>query len=113
VNRTCFDIRWGKHAGRELFSLSSAAQAASNIDNECSSPPLLRLLYFQSMAGNGFDLVPGDMGRASWLLVGQQGSMDQTFGSACHGAGRVVDVVHKAGLAKKVARLRPVGVIKG
>jgi tRNA-splicing ligase RtcB len=106
-------------------------------------------------------LIPGDMGRASWVLVGQPGSMEQTFGSACHGAGRVlsrqaasrkahgkrigeelsrrgivaqarswkglaeeqpdaykdvdrvVEVVHNAGLAKKVARLRPIGVIKG
>jgi tRNA-splicing ligase RtcB len=106
-------------------------------------------------------LIPGDMGRASWVLVGQPASMEQTFGSACHGAGRVlsrhaairkaqgrridqelraqgivaccrswkglaeeqpdaykdvdlvVDVVHNAGLAKKVARLRPIGVIKG
>ena len=106
-------------------------------------------------------LIPGDMGRASWVLAGQQGSMEQTFGSACHGAGRVmsrhaaarkahgrdiernlrdrgivargrswkglaeeqpdaykdvdlvVDVVQQAGLAKKVARLRPIGVIKG
>jgi tRNA-splicing ligase RtcB len=101
------------------------------------------------------------MGRASWVLAGQEGSMEKTFGSACHGAGRVlsrhaairkahgrridrelrdqgvvaaarswkglaeeqpdaykdvdvvVDVVHKAGLARKVARLRPIGVIKG
>jgi tRNA-splicing ligase RtcB len=106
-------------------------------------------------------LIPGDMGRASWVLVGQPASMEKTFGSACHGAGRllsrhaaarlahgrhisqelrargviargrswkglaeeqpgaykdidvVVDVVHNAGLAKKVARLRPIGVIKG
>jgi tRNA-splicing ligase RtcB len=106
-------------------------------------------------------IIPGDMGRASWVLLGQPGSMEQTFGSACHGAGRVmsrtaavkqsqgrridreledrgviararswrglaeeqpaaykdvdlvVEVVHKAGLAKKVARLRPIGVIKG
>lgn len=106
-------------------------------------------------------IIPGDMGRASWVLVGQPGSMAQTFGSACHGAGRVlsrhaalrqsqgrrideeleqqgiiararswkglaeeqsaaykdvdlvVEVVHKAGLAGKVARLRPIGVIKG
>ena len=106
-------------------------------------------------------IIPGDMGRASWVLVGQQGSMDQTFGTTCHGAGRVmsrkaavqdaqgrridrelaqkgivarcrsrkglaeeqpaaykdvnlvVDVVHQAGLAKKVARLRPIGVVKG
>jgi tRNA-splicing ligase RtcB (3'-phosphate/5'-hydroxy nucleic acid ligase) len=106
-------------------------------------------------------IIPGDMGRASWILVGQPGSMEQTFGSACHGAGRmlsrraaarkshgrqierelkeqgiiaharswkglaeeqsaaykdvdvVVEVVHNAGLARKVARLRPMGVIKG
>ncbi|HEX4143513.1 MAG TPA: RtcB family protein [Pirellulales bacterium] len=106
-------------------------------------------------------IIPGDMGRASWVLAGQPGSMQQTFGTACHGAGRVmsrtaavkhaagrridqelasrgiiararswkglaeeqpdaykdvnlvVDVVHQAGLAKKVARMRPIGVIKG
>lgn len=106
-------------------------------------------------------LIPGDMGRASWVLAGQAGSMDQTFGTCCHGAGRqmsrtaavkhaqgrridkelesrgviararswrglaeeqpdaykdvnlVVDVVHKANLATKVARMRPIGVVKG
>ncbi len=106
-------------------------------------------------------IIPGDMGRASWVLVGRDGSMEQTFGTACHGAGRVlsrtaavkkaqgrridqelaqrgviarargwkglaeeqpdayknvdlvVDVVHTAGLATKVARMRPIGVIKG
>lgn len=106
-------------------------------------------------------LIPGDMGRASWVLVGQPGSMEQTFGTTCHGAGRVlsrtkavalsqgrridkellsqgvvaraqswkglaeeqpdaykdvnlvVDVVHRAGLSKKVARMKPIGVIKG
>lgn len=106
-------------------------------------------------------IIPGSMGTASWVLVGQAGSMAQTFGTTCHGAGRmmsrteavrraagrridkeldalgiiararghkglaeeqpsaykdvdqVVEVVHQAGLSKKVARLRPVGVIKG
>jgi tRNA-splicing ligase RtcB len=106
-------------------------------------------------------IIPGDMGRASWVLVGSAGSMQQTFGTACHGAGRlmsrtaavkhaegrridkellgrgvvararswrglaeeqpaaykdvdlVVEVVHKADLARKVARMRPIGVIKG
>ncbi len=106
-------------------------------------------------------IIPGDMGRASWVLVGQPGSMEQTFGTTCHGAGRamsrtaavkeaagrridkeleargviaraqshkglaeeqpkayknvddVVEVVHRAGLSKKVARMRPIGVIKG
>ncbi len=106
-------------------------------------------------------LVPGDMGTASYVLVGQPGAMEHTFGSCCHGAGRrmsrgaairaskgrsiqkellaagviarargrngldeeqpdayknvteVVDVLHKAGIASKVAKLRPLGVIKG
>jgi tRNA-splicing ligase RtcB (3'-phosphate/5'-hydroxy nucleic acid ligase) len=106
-------------------------------------------------------LIPGDMGRASWILAGMQGSMDKTFGTTCHGAGRamsrtaslkhaagrhidkeleargiiarsqsrkglaeeqpaayknvddVVEVVHEAGLSRKVARMRPIGVIKG
>jgi tRNA-splicing ligase RtcB len=106
-------------------------------------------------------IIPGSMGTASWVLAGQPGSMAQSFGTSCHGAGRmmsrteavrrasgrridkeldalgiiararghkglaeeqpaaykdvdqVVDVVHKAGISKKVARLRPVGVIKG
>jgi tRNA-splicing ligase RtcB len=106
-------------------------------------------------------IIPGDMGRASWVLVGQPGSMERAFGSTCHGAGRVmsrtaaiqnaqgrridqelaekgiiarcrswkglaeeqpdaykdvgvvVDIVHRAGLARRVARLRPIGVVKG
>ncbi len=106
-------------------------------------------------------LIPGDMGRASFILVGAAGAMEESFGSSCHGAGRllsrtaarkkakgrsivnelalkgieirftgrntlaeeipdaykdveaVVDVVQMAGLARKVARLRPMGVIKG
>ena len=106
-------------------------------------------------------IIPGSMGTASWVLVGQPGSMEHSFGTTCHGAGRmmsrtaavklaagrridkeldaigiiararghkglaeeqpaaykdvdhVVEVVHKVGISKKVARLRPVGVIKG
>lgn len=106
-------------------------------------------------------LVPGSMGTASWVLVGTEGSMSQTFGSTCHGAGRVmsrsaakrevqggelrrkleergirvragslaglaeeapqaykdvdrvIEVVHGAGIARKVARIVPVAVVKG
>jgi tRNA-splicing ligase RtcB len=106
-------------------------------------------------------LVPGSMGTASWVLVGTQGSMERSFGSTCHGAGRtmsrsqakktvrgehlreqlqaqgiqvragslsglaeeapqaykdvdeVVETVAGAGIARKVARLRPVAVVKG
>ncbi len=35
-------------------------------------------------------IVPGDMGTASWLLLGTEGAMRETFGSTCHGAGRVM-----------------------
>src|SRR6476620_7802765 len=35
-------------------------------------------------------IIPGDMGRASWVLVGSAGSMEKTFGSTCHGAGRAM-----------------------
>lgn len=106
-------------------------------------------------------LIPGDMGRYSYVLVGTEQAMAETFGSTCHGAGRVmsrkqamrvskgraiireledqgitvrsagkttlreeipeaykdvsqvVEVVSGAGISKKVARLRPMGVIKG
>jgi tRNA-splicing ligase RtcB len=106
-------------------------------------------------------LIPGDMGTASYVLVGTQKAMEETFGSTCHGAGRVlsrkaakraskgraiqreledkgilvrwtgrstlaeempdaykdvsevVEVVHGAGISKKVAKLRPMAVVKG
>ncbi len=106
-------------------------------------------------------LIPGDMGRYSFVLVGTAGAMAETFGSTCHGAGRmlsraaairqgrgrsilqeleergviaracsresmaeempeaykdvadVVRVCQQAGISKVVAKLRPIGVIKG
>lgn len=106
-------------------------------------------------------LIPGDMGTASYVLAGTQSAMEESFGSTCHGAGRVlsrkaavkqskgrsiqreladkgilvkwtgrstlaeempdaykdidqvVEAVQGAGLSKKVARLRPICVIKG
>lgn len=106
-------------------------------------------------------LIPGSMGTASYVLAGTEKAMKESFGSACHGAGRtmsrhealrqtrgtdvrdslrkkgifvysgsikgiaeeapiaykdiddVVETVSMAGLAKKVARLRPMGVVKG
>ena len=106
-------------------------------------------------------IIPGDMGTHSYVLVGAEASMRESFGSTCHGAGRtmsrskakktinglelkerlekegivvmagrpgllaeeapeaykdvtrVVDVCEGAGLSKKVARLRPMGVLKG
>ena len=47
-------------------------------------------------------IIPGDMGRASWVLVGQPGSMEQTFGTTCHGAGRA-DEPHGRGPARRTA----------
>ncbi len=106
-------------------------------------------------------LIPGDMGTNSYILVGTRRAMEETFGSTCHGAGRVlsrhqaikatsgrniskeleqkgilvmaksiktlreevpdaykdvdmvVEAVVKAGISKKVVKLRPIGVVKG
>lgn len=106
-------------------------------------------------------LIPGSMGTSSYILVGTEKAMKETFGSSCHGAGRaksrtqakketsadqllqemkgkgifvrgetrsglaeekpdaykdvsrVVDVVHGAGIARKVAKLVPLAVMKG
>jgi tRNA-splicing ligase RtcB len=106
-------------------------------------------------------LIPGDMQRASWALVGLETSLERSFGSTCHGAGRVlgrneakrrirvedlrrqldeagvlvkagkaallveeapqaykdvsevVEVCEGAGLSKRVARMRPLAVLKG
>ncbi len=106
-------------------------------------------------------MIPGDMGRASFVCCGTQRAMEETFGSSAHGAGRmlsrtaarkqargrsihreledrgiyvrstgretlaeemseaykdvemVADVMHRAGVTLKVARLKPVGVVKG
>ena len=106
-------------------------------------------------------LIPGSMGTASYVLVGTEKALAETFGSTCHGAGRVqsrsaakrslrgidvarglaekgitvkagsmsslaeeaseaykdvaqvVEVTHKAGISHKVAKARPIGVVKG
>jgi len=106
-------------------------------------------------------LIPGDMGRVSYILVGTEKAMQETWGSTCHGAGRresraaakkqqsgrdvlswmeskgiavragsisglaeeapeaykdvtdVVRVAHGAGISRKVARTRPIAVVKG
>jgi len=106
-------------------------------------------------------IIPGDMGRASYILVGTERAMEDTFGSTCHGAGRVmsragakrsitgkevieelsekgimvrtdnikglaeeaseaykdvekvVEIVEGSGISKRVARMKPLGVIKG
>ncbi len=133
-------IKLEKHKGRELYVHRKGATRAFPGD---------------------IALIAGSMGTSSYILEGQQKSMDITFGSACHGAGRamsrrqaidtfragevrsklekmgitaqsatakglaeeapeayknvndVIATVHEAGIAKKVVRLDPVGVLKG
>jgi tRNA-splicing ligase RtcB (3'-phosphate/5'-hydroxy nucleic acid ligase) len=51
-------------------------------------------------------LIPGDMGRHSCVLVGTRGAYEETFGSTCHGAGRVLS----RHAAKKLARGRNIEV---
>lgn len=106
-------------------------------------------------------LIPGDMGTASYVLAGTKKAMEESFGSTCHGAGRVlsrhaavkrfsvgsierelsdkniylhaaskrvvaeeapgaykdvdaiVEITHGAGISEKVARMIPIGVVKG
>jgi len=106
-------------------------------------------------------LIPGDMGRYSYVMVGTEKAMAETFGSTCHGAGRVqsrtaakrslrgvdvarrlaergiavkagstsslaeeaseaykdvarvVEIAHKAGISRKIAKARPLAVVKG
>ena len=106
-------------------------------------------------------LIPGDMGRYSFVAVGAPGAIKDSFGSVCHGAGRtmsrhaarkgvrdadvarelaargilvmaasrgglaeeaseaykdvaeVVEICHRAGLCRKVAKAYPIGVVKG
>jgi tRNA-splicing ligase RtcB len=106
-------------------------------------------------------LIPGDMGRYSYVMAGTPEAYRETFGSSCHGAGRrmsrhqakkqargrslykeledrgvivmaagratvaeempeaykdvkdVIEVIHRAGISRKVVQLRPMGVVKG
>src|SRR4029434_10535902 len=46
-------------------------------------------------------IIPGDMGRYSFILAGNEAAMTTTFGTSCHGAGRV--------LSRTAARLRARG----
>ena len=168
----------GKVSNWHLHQVYDIAHNMGKIENHTVAGKTLRVCVHRKGAtrafGPGFEglpeefrpigqpvLVPGSMGTASWVLVGTQGSMERSFGSTCHGAGRrmsrsqakksiwgeelrselerrgiqvrtgslpglaeeapqaykdvdaVVDTVVNAGIAHKVARLKPVAVIKG
>ena len=59
-------------------------------------------------------VVPGDMGRGSWLMAGPQTEQNQAFGSACHGAGRALSrsaARRKINPEAKEKELREKGII--
>ncbi len=59
-------------------------------------------------------LVPGDMGRYSFIAVGTSKAMDETFGSSCHGAGRVLSrnkALHKFGKDDLIGNLKKKGIL--
>jgi tRNA-splicing ligase RtcB (3'-phosphate/5'-hydroxy nucleic acid ligase) len=147
------NAKFEKHGGREVLVHRKGATRAFGPGN-----PELPKRYCS--AGQPV-LVPGDMGRYSFVLAGTKGAMSETFGSSAHGAGRkmsrrrakkaakgrnlvremedkgilvraasratvdeemseaykdaaeVVETTHGAGIGRKVARLRPLIVIKG
>jgi tRNA-splicing ligase RtcB len=187
ANRQCI-MHWARNSFYKVFSLSprelgmrliyDVAHNIAKIEEHNVNGRKMKLIVHRKGATRAFPpghpelpdfyrplgqpvLIPGDMGRASYVLLGTEKAMEETFGSTCHGAGRimsrhqaikrakgraiwremedkgiivrsagretlaeempdaykdishVVDVVQNAGLSKKVARLRPIGVIKG
>jgi tRNA-splicing ligase RtcB len=59
-------------------------------------------------------LIPGSMGTASYLLVGQEAAMHETFGSSCHGAGRVMSRTkarHEIRVEDLRTRLEKLGIV--
>ena len=152
-------------AGGTLRLVYDVAHNIAKIEEYRMGPASKRMVIHRKGATRSFPgqpvLVPGSMGTRSFLLVGQEKAMEESFGSSCHGAGRrmsrtrakkevqggelkkrleaqgitvnvgklsglaeeapeaykdvdeVVEVIHRAGIAKKVAHFRPVAVIKG
>jgi tRNA-splicing ligase RtcB len=187
ANRQCI-MHWAKESFMNIFNISpkelgmsliyDVAHNIAKIEEHEVDGKKMKLIVHRKGATRAFPpghpelpeiyrslgqpvLIPGDMGRVSFVLLGTEKAMKETFGSTCHGAGRVmsrhqairrakgrsiwremedkgiivksagretlaeemseaykdisnvVDVVDKAGISKKVARLRPIGVIKG
>ena len=187
ANRQCI-AHWTRESFEEVFGKSwrelgmhqvyDVAHNIAKIEEHRLNGEVMRLCVHRKGATRGFPpghpqtpaqyrevgqpvLVPGDMGRYSFVAVGTEGAMEESFGSTCHGAGRaesrsaarrklkghdiarelreqgivvkamsrtglleeasmaykdvadVIQVTHNAGIAKKVAKMRPLGVIKG
>lgn len=156
---------WKHEVGADLEVVYDVAHNVAKIERHRFGGSEVEMVIHRKGATRAFPgqpvLIPGSMGTASYILMGQQGAMEQSFGSSCHGAGRVmsrsraraqinanelrerlrklgiifeagsakglveeapeaykdvdavVDIVDRAGIASKVARLRPLGVVKG
>jgi tRNA-splicing ligase RtcB len=143
IRRTFEQVLGGKVDNHDVYQIYDIAHNMAKIEEHRVNGEKMKVCVHRKGATRAFGpgspvlpdiyrdigqpvLVPGSMGTASWVLLGTQGSMDQTFGSTCHGAGRtmsrtkakqdvdrVVNVVEGAGIAKKVARIVPIAVIKG
>src|SRR6184192_59605 len=150
---------------RDLAVVYDVAHNIAKVEEHVVDGVVRRLIVHRKGATRAFPgqpvIVPGDMGRYSYVLVGTEMAMRETFGSTCHGAGRVmsrtaavkaakgrriveelaqrgvvaraagfqslaeempeaykdvrdvVEVVHRFGISTRVARLKPIGVIKG
>lgn len=158
---------WRRELGGDdpLSLIYDVAHNIAKVEEHPSNGGTSKMIVHRKGATRAFPdqpvLIPGSMGTASYLLLGQEASMRESFGSSCHGAGRtmsrmrakkeidgnelrdrlrklgiiaqagstkglveeapeaykdvdsVVAIVEKAGIARRVARLRPVAVIKG
>jgi tRNA-splicing ligase RtcB len=178
ARRSFEEILAGKVRDFDLHTVYDVAHNIAKIEDHVVDGKSMRLCVHRKGATRAFGpghpavnpvyrevgqpvLVPGDMGTASYVLVGTTDAMEESFGTSCHGAGRtmsrtaakkkihggtlrreleergirvragslaglaeeapdaykdidaVIEVVHGAGLARKVAKLRPLGVMKG
>lgn len=178
IRRSFAEVLAGKVKNHQIYQIYDIAHNMAKVEEHDSQGRRMKVCVHRKGATRAFGpgspvlpaiyrdigqpvLVPGSMGTASWVLLGTDGSMAQTFGSTCHGAGRmmsrskakktihgselreeleaygiriragsmaglaeeapqaykdvdrVIEVVHGAGIAKKLARLKPVAVIKG
>lgn len=176
--KTAWKRVFGKESAENIKLLYDVAHNIAKVEEHLVNDEKMKLIVHRKGATRAFGpdfeelpqefigigqpvLIPGSMGTHSFVLAGSSGSMESSFGSSCHGAGRqlsrtaarkrvdpnelikelkergisikagsnrgiseeapeayknvssVVDTVQKAGIARKVAKLKPVVVIKG
>ncbi len=178
ARRSFEEVLAGKVRNFDLYTVYDVAHNIAKIEEHVVDGKRMKLCVHRKGATRAFGpghpavtpvyrqvgqpvLVPGDMGTASYVLVGTTDAMEESFGTTCHGAGRtmsraaakkkihggtlrreleargirvragsmaglaeeapeaykdidaVIEAVEGAGLARKVARLRPMAVMKG